>query len=60
MSKVHVNIHDLVDAVQQGRTPRRFGNPQQLAEYTFRTGRFYPKKYVKEMGPVKVLLRHIL
>ncbi|KAK4240918.1 hypothetical protein C8A03DRAFT_12760 [Achaetomium macrosporum] len=57
---VHVNIHDLVDAVKQGQRPRRFRNAQELAEYTLRTRKIYPKRFVKEMGPVKALLRNIL
>ncbi len=57
---VHVNIHDLLDAVKQGQVPRRFRNQQELANYTVQNGKIYPKKHVKEMGPVKALLRHIL
>jgi hypothetical protein len=57
---VHVNIYDLIDAVRAGRTPHRFANAQQLADYTVRTGKIYPKKHAKAMGPVKVLLRVIL
>ncbi|KAK3310037.1 uncharacterized protein B0T15DRAFT_386951 [Chaetomium strumarium] len=57
---VHVNIHDLIDAVKQGRRPRRFRNAEQLAQYTVATGKIYPKRCVKEMGPVKALMRPIL
>ncbi|KAH6853810.1 hypothetical protein B0I37DRAFT_16153 [Chaetomium sp. MPI-CAGE-AT-0009] len=59
LSTVHVNIHDLIDAVKQGTTPHRFGNAGQLAEYTRRTGRVFPKKKAKEMGAVRALLRLI-
>jgi hypothetical protein len=57
---VHVNIHDLLDAVKQGRRPRRFPNAAQLADYTFNTNKFFPRMKVKEMGPLKALLRNIL
>ncbi|KAL2127115.1 hypothetical protein VTI74DRAFT_11315 [Chaetomium olivicolor] len=60
LRRVHVNIYDLLDAVKQGRQPRRFANAQQLATYTVNSGKIYPKRYVKEMGPVKALMRQIL
>ncbi|KAH6650690.1 hypothetical protein F5144DRAFT_589113 [Chaetomium tenue] len=36
---------------------KRFGNARQLAEYTMRTRKIFPKKRAKEMGPVRALLR---
>ncbi|KAK4156951.1 hypothetical protein C8A00DRAFT_12159 [Chaetomidium leptoderma] len=60
LKTVHINIHDLLDAVDQGRLPHRFGNARELANYTVNTRRIFPKKKVKEMGPVKALMRHIL
>ncbi len=61
LKTVHVNIRDLLDAVKQGQTPHHFANRAQLAAYTVRTGRFYPRKHVKEeMGPVKALLRPLV
>ncbi|KAL2139996.1 hypothetical protein VTI28DRAFT_4426 [Corynascus sepedonium] len=60
LKTVHINIHDLVDAVMQGRQPQRFPNVRQLVEYTISTRKFYPKNKIKEMGPVKALMRHIL
>ncbi|KAL2023187.1 hypothetical protein VTK56DRAFT_3310 [Thermocarpiscus australiensis] len=57
---VCVNIYDLLDAVKMGGQPHRFRNRHELAEYTVRTGRIYPKIHVKEMGPVRALLRHVL
>ncbi|KAK3300429.1 uncharacterized protein B0H64DRAFT_15286 [Chaetomium fimeti] len=56
---VHVNIFDLLDAVKEGRTPPHFGTAGELAEYTLETGRVYPKKAAKKMGPVRALLRMI-
>jgi hypothetical protein len=57
---VYVNIHDLLDAVKQGRTPQRFRNAKELAAYTVKNERIYPKRFAKEMGPVKALLRVLL
>lgn len=57
---VHINIHDLLDAVKQGREPHRFRNVHELADYTVENDKIYPKKAVKEMGPVKALLRRVL
>ncbi|KAK4105539.1 hypothetical protein N658DRAFT_503664 [Parathielavia hyrcaniae] len=56
---VHVNIRDLLDAVRQGQSPQRFANTAQLAAYTVNTGRFYPRWRIKEMGPVRALMRRI-
>ncbi|KAJ4297205.1 hypothetical protein N0V88_004123 [Collariella sp. IMI 366227] len=60
LKTVYVNIHDFLDAVKKGRTPQRFANVHQLATYTVNSGKIYPKKYVKKMGPVKALMRQIL
>ncbi|AEO53546.1 hypothetical protein MYCTH_2114467 [Thermothelomyces thermophilus ATCC 42464] len=60
LKTVHVNIHDLLEAVKHGKQPQRFPNVQKLVHYTMRTGRFFPKDKVKEMGPVKALMRRIL
>ncbi|KAK4128744.1 hypothetical protein N657DRAFT_38508 [Parathielavia appendiculata] len=57
---VHVNIRDLLEAVKQGEKPRRFASAAQLVAYTVNTRKFYPLSKVKEMGPVKVLLRNML
>jgi hypothetical protein len=59
LGTVHVNIWDLLDAVKQGRLPHRFGSARQLADYTLRTGRIYPRAKAKTMGPVAALLRII-
>ncbi len=55
-----MNIHDLIDAVNEGEIPRRFGSVGQLVQYTVQTRKFYPKHFAKEMGPVKALMRRIL
>jgi hypothetical protein len=60
LKTVHINIVDLLDAVKQGTHPQRFGNAHQLAVYTVKTRRIYPKDKVKAMGPVKALMRRIL
>jgi hypothetical protein len=60
LKTVHINIRDLLDAVKQGRQPQRFANVHQLVQYTVSTRNFYPINKVKEMGPVKALLRRML
>ncbi|KAL2259467.1 hypothetical protein VTK26DRAFT_6849 [Humicola hyalothermophila] len=60
LRRVHINIHDLLEAVKRGQTPHRFASVQELAAYTVRERKMYPKHYVKEMGPVKALLRCIM
>ncbi|CCC06009.1 hypothetical protein SMACR_00225 [Sordaria macrospora] len=56
---VHVNIFDLLEAVQKGTQPKRFRNADQLAEYSVANRKIYPRRYVKKesAGPVRVLLR---
>ncbi|KAK3995495.1 hypothetical protein QBC44DRAFT_320569 [Cladorrhinum sp. PSN332] len=59
---IHVNIWDLVDAVEKvpKEVPQRFPNRVALVDYTRETRRTYPLRKVKdEMGPVRALLRHI-
>ena len=57
---MHINIRDLLDAVKQGTQPQRLANVHQLVQYTISTRRFYPINEVKDMGPVKALLRRML
>lgn len=57
LKRVHVNIHDLIDAKRNGTAVRQFKNHKQLIEYTQNNHRFYPKKKAKEGGPVRLLLR---
>ncbi|KAF4631442.1 hypothetical protein G7Y89_g6692 [Cudoniella acicularis] len=59
LSKVFVNIWDLLDAVKADTTPTLFPNRRELANYTMRTRRVYPKEKAKEEGPVRALLIHI-
>ncbi|KAL1844292.1 hypothetical protein VTJ49DRAFT_2349 [Mycothermus thermophilus] len=59
LATVHINIWDLMDAVKQGVYPQRFSSARKLADYTMRTGRIYPKRKAKAMGPVAALLRMI-
>ncbi|KAK3355676.1 hypothetical protein B0H65DRAFT_55116 [Neurospora tetraspora] len=59
LKSVHVNIYDLLDAVRQGTTPQRFGNPGQLKEYSVANRKIYPRHMAEKdkVGPVRVLLR---
>ncbi len=54
-----MNIHDLIDAVNEGEIPHRFGSRGELAKYTVKTRKLYPKEQAKKMGPVRALLRII-
>ena len=57
LATVHVNIYDLLDAVNDGKQVKRFKNQWALAQYCRETGKIYPKKKAKESGPVRHLLR---
>ncbi|KAL0474909.1 hypothetical protein QR685DRAFT_511164 [Neurospora intermedia] len=59
LRSVHVNIYDLLDAVREGTTPQRFGNPRQLAQYSVANKKIYPRHMAEKdkVGPVRVLLR---
>ncbi|KAK0731743.1 hypothetical protein B0H67DRAFT_85409 [Lasiosphaeris hirsuta] len=58
LKRVHVNIHDLLSAIENGHAVHRFRNVRELAEYSVREGKIYPKRWVKD-GPIKALLRCI-
>jgi hypothetical protein len=59
LNGVWVNIHDLLDAVNNNSKPRIFKTERALAAYTMSTGKIYPKKEAKKGGPVRALLAHI-
>ncbi|KAM5475406.1 hypothetical protein MauCBS54593_001094 [Microsporum audouinii] len=60
LSKVHVNLVDLIDARRTGKAPTKFPNSQSLREYTLSKGKIFPKAAAKEEGFLKALLRRIL
>lgn len=59
LSKVYVNIVDLMDCRRSGGTPRLFLSLNALQNYTYKTGRFFPREKAKKEGFVRVLLKHI-
>jgi len=56
----HVNIVDLIEAVRLGRPVRQFYTLDELAAYTKRTDRFFPKENAYQGGLLKELLREIV
>ncbi|KAI9455823.1 hypothetical protein HD554DRAFT_2178320 [Boletus coccyginus] len=56
----HVNIVDLIEAVRLGRPVRQFHTLDELAAYTKRTDRFFPKENAYQGGLLKELLREIV
>ena len=59
LSKVHVNLVDLVDSRRTGKKVKRFSSPGELQNYTANTRRIFPKDAAKEDGFLKALLRTI-
>ena len=59
LSKVHVNLVDLVDARCRGRKGdvKIYKTVHQLREYTFRTKKIFPKQNAKAGGVLRALLR---
>jgi len=58
VSKVHVNLVDLVDA--SGREVECFPSLRELRGYTISTGRYFPKESAYAGGVLKFLLRKII
>ncbi|KAF5874530.1 uncharacterized protein Bfra_004541 [Botrytis fragariae] len=59
LGKVWVNIYDFLDAKAEGTTVKRYQSERELAKYTLKSGKVYPKSKAKEGGPVRALLAHI-
>ena len=57
---MHINIFDLLSAIEGGYPVQRFRNTSELARYTVDSGKIYPRRWIEEMGPVKALLRPVL
>ncbi|KAI6841065.1 hypothetical protein KC332_g1136 [Hortaea werneckii] len=51
-----VNIHDLVAAKQQGKTPQRFPTRKALRDYIVATNKWFSKEVAKQNGFLRVLL----
>ncbi|EIN03758.1 hypothetical protein PUNSTDRAFT_77588 [Punctularia strigosozonata HHB-11173 SS5] len=59
VKRIHVNIVDLLDARARGEQVRLHRNMHQLAQYSIRTGKIFPKKQAKAGLLLKYLLRQI-
>ncbi|KUL84351.1 hypothetical protein ZTR_06331 [Talaromyces verruculosus] len=60
LSKVNVNIVDLMDCRKSGLKSRLFPSLSALRKYTKETGRLFPREKAKKEGFVRALLKHIL
>ncbi|TGJ78847.1 hypothetical protein E0Z10_g9918 [Xylaria hypoxylon] len=59
LKTVWVNIRDFLDAVETGRPVHHFKNQYQLAAYTRKMQRFYPKKNIEKGSPLRQLLAQV-
>ncbi|KAA8648342.1 uncharacterized protein ATNIH1004_004227 [Aspergillus tanneri] len=59
LSRVHVNIVDLIECRQIGRRPRKFPNVSALADYTQETQRFFRRDVAKQDKLLRTLLRRL-
>jgi len=48
-----------LDAKAAGTEIKKFKSEKELAKYTLKTGKIYPKKNAKEGGPARALLAHV-
>ncbi|PSN59007.1 hypothetical protein BS50DRAFT_509359 [Corynespora cassiicola Philippines] len=60
LSRVHVNIVDLIDGRRTGDEPPMFPSMKALRRYTRSMGKFFPKEEAKAEGFLKALLRKVL
>jgi hypothetical protein len=59
ISKVHVNLVDLVDPSRKSQLPHRFPNVTLLSEYSIRHDKIFPKDLAHAGGVLKALLRQL-
>ncbi|RAL13508.1 uncharacterized protein BO97DRAFT_469814 [Aspergillus homomorphus CBS 101889] len=60
LSKVYVNLVDVVECRALGIKPKRFKSVAQLASYTRKTGKFFNRDLAKQDMLLRVLLRKLL
>ncbi|TRX97736.1 hypothetical protein FHL15_001491 [Xylaria flabelliformis] len=60
LKTVWVNIPDFLRAVKQGHPVHHFQSQSELALYTKRSKRFYPRDNIEKHSPLKQLLAHIV
>lgn len=54
-----MNIHDFLNNKRDGKPQKLYDTEKELAKYTMRTRKIYPKNAAKEGGPIRDLLAHI-
>ncbi|KAI3328930.1 hypothetical protein HD806DRAFT_266865 [Xylariaceae sp. AK1471] len=59
LKTVWVNIPDFLHAIENGQPVRHFRNQWDLAKYTKKERRYYPKGQVEKGSPLRQLLAHI-
>lgn len=59
MKSTHVNLSDLLDGGRSSTQVRIFATEAELAAYTIREGRIFPKEEAYAGGVLKYLLREI-
>jgi hypothetical protein len=60
IARTHVNLVDLVDAGATGKPVRVFATEEELAGYTLRAQKVFPRESAKAGGLLKKLLRKIV
>ncbi|KAJ7064902.1 hypothetical protein C8F01DRAFT_983777, partial [Mycena amicta] len=60
VSGTHVNIVDLVDPANLGRSIHRFTHVRELSEYTIEEDKYFPRNHAKAGGVLQYLLREII
>jgi hypothetical protein len=59
LKTVWVNIPDFLHAIENGQPVHHFRNQWDLAKYTIKTRRYYPKDGIEKSSPLRQLLAHI-
>ncbi|GAD94191.1 conserved hypothetical protein [Paecilomyces variotii No. 5] len=60
LSKVYVNLIDLLDSRAHGTVVKKFKTVKELRDYTRKTGRYFPREKAKKEGFIRILLKHIV
>ncbi|PYH78828.1 hypothetical protein BO82DRAFT_341789 [Aspergillus uvarum CBS 121591] len=60
LSRVHVNLVDLIECRLLGTKPRTFKNVSQLADYTRDTGKFFNRTLAKQDKLLRIFLRKMV
>ncbi|KAI0416082.1 hypothetical protein F5X98DRAFT_376062 [Xylaria grammica] len=60
LKTIWVNIPDFLDAVKGGQPVYRFENQHQLAAYTRKWRRYFPKRNITKGSPLRQLLAQIV